>query len=146
MSSIDFGNLAANFGKSGKVWDQGDFNYDGMVNSIDFGLLAENFGKSASGAAVALSQADWAALDPSRPPTGSWPMFLSRQRPACWPWASSACLLAVGGLCRVLDRYLLNLFFVLRGGLCQRRSASSLAEVSTAVCKTSTGTRNGPLR
>ncbi|HEX4054280.1 MAG TPA: PEP-CTERM sorting domain-containing protein, partial [Tepidisphaeraceae bacterium] len=56
-------NMAANFGKSGKVWDQGDFNYDGTVNSIDFGLLAGNFGKSVGGGAVAISSADWAALD-----------------------------------------------------------------------------------
>ncbi|HEX4056060.1 MAG TPA: glycosyl hydrolase 53 family protein [Tepidisphaeraceae bacterium] len=63
VNSVDFGNMAANFGKSGTVWDQGDFDYDGVVNSIDFGLLAANFGKSASGADVELSSSDWAALD-----------------------------------------------------------------------------------
>jgi beta-glucanase (GH16 family) len=46
VNSVDFGDLAANFGKSSKTWDQGDFNYDGTVNSVDFGLLAGNFGKS----------------------------------------------------------------------------------------------------
>ena len=34
-----------------------------MVNSVDFGLHASNFGKSASGAEVAMSAADWVALD-----------------------------------------------------------------------------------
>jgi len=65
VNSVDFGILAANFGKSGKSSDQGNFNYNasGVVNSVDFGLLAENFGKSASGSAVQLTQADWAALD-----------------------------------------------------------------------------------
>jgi autotransporter-associated beta strand protein len=63
VNSSDFGIFAANFGSSGKVWDQGDFNYDGTVNSVDFGMLAGNFGKSASGGAVAVSSADWAALD-----------------------------------------------------------------------------------
>ncbi|HEX4054734.1 MAG TPA: PEP-CTERM sorting domain-containing protein [Tepidisphaeraceae bacterium] len=41
----------------------GDTNLDGTVNSIDFGLLAANFGKSASGTTVALPSIDWAALD-----------------------------------------------------------------------------------
>lgn len=63
VNSVDFGNFAANFGKSHKTWDQGDFTYDGVVNSIDFGLLAANFGHSAGGAAVALASSDWAALD-----------------------------------------------------------------------------------
>ena len=83
---MDFGNLAANFGKSGKVWDQGDLNYDGVVNSVDFGLLAGNFGKSASGAAVALSSADWAAWTPLPPPTACWRMSLNRSMPAPWAW------------------------------------------------------------
>ena len=61
--SVDFGILAANFGQSGKVWDQGDFAYTGTVNSVDFGLLAANFGDSASGTAVVVTQANWAALD-----------------------------------------------------------------------------------
>ena len=63
VNSVDFGILAANFGQSGKVWDEGDFTYSGVVNSVDFGLLAANFGQSTSGAAVNLSSADWAALD-----------------------------------------------------------------------------------
>ncbi|HEX4054755.1 MAG TPA: polysaccharide lyase family protein [Tepidisphaeraceae bacterium] len=63
VNSIDFGNLAANFGQSAKTWDQGDFDYDGTVNSIDFGLLAGNFGKSVGSNADVVSAADWAALD-----------------------------------------------------------------------------------
>jgi autotransporter-associated beta strand protein len=63
VNSIDFGNLAANFGKSGKIWGLGDFNYDGTVNSLDFGLLAGNFGKSVGSAADVAGSADWAALD-----------------------------------------------------------------------------------
>ena len=36
-------------------WDQGDFNYDGIINGIDFGELAANFNKGAGGAQVGLS-------------------------------------------------------------------------------------------
>jgi hypothetical protein len=54
VNSIDFGTIAADFGKQVSGWDLGDFNYDGVVNSIDFGDLAVNFGKSASSASVAL--------------------------------------------------------------------------------------------
>ncbi|MGA2442332.1 MAG: hypothetical protein ABSH08_15370, partial [Tepidisphaeraceae bacterium] len=42
-------------------WDQGDFNYDGLVNAADFTDLAANFNQSASGADV--SAGDVAALD-----------------------------------------------------------------------------------
>jgi hypothetical protein len=63
VNSLDFGNFAANFGKSGKTWEQGDFTYDGVVNSIDFGLLAENFGHSVTGASVTLAASDWESLD-----------------------------------------------------------------------------------
>ncbi|HEX4053705.1 MAG TPA: PEP-CTERM sorting domain-containing protein, partial [Tepidisphaeraceae bacterium] len=82
-------NMAANFGKSGKVWDQGDFNYDGTVNSIDFGLLAGNFGKSVGGGAVAISSADWAALDAFAAANGLM---------ADVPEPASAALFAVAGL------------------------------------------------
>jgi hypothetical protein len=44
------GILAANFNKGVTGWDQGDFNYDNVVNGIDFGELAANFNKGASGA------------------------------------------------------------------------------------------------
>ena len=45
------------------AWDEGDFNYDGVVNGSDFGALAANFGQQASGAAVELPASDWVALD-----------------------------------------------------------------------------------
>ncbi|HEX4053872.1 MAG TPA: NF038122 family metalloprotease [Tepidisphaeraceae bacterium] len=99
VNSVDFGNLAANFGKSGKVWDQGDLDYNGTVNSIDFGLLAGNFGKSASGANVELSQGDWAALDAFAAANGLL---------ADVPEPSSAALAVLVGLC-----------------VCARRSRSS---------------------
>ncbi|HEX4055795.1 MAG TPA: glucoamylase family protein [Tepidisphaeraceae bacterium] len=54
VNSIDFGIMAANFGKSVNSWDHGDFNYDGVVSSIDFGLLSANFGKQSSAAPVVL--------------------------------------------------------------------------------------------
>src|SRR5688572_25461923 len=41
----DFNALAANFGQSGRTWEQGDFTEDGTVNLSDFNLLAANFGK-----------------------------------------------------------------------------------------------------
>ena len=41
----DFNALAANFGQTGRSWEQGDFNEDGTVNLSDFNLLAANFGK-----------------------------------------------------------------------------------------------------
>jgi autotransporter-associated beta strand protein/T5SS/PEP-CTERM-associated repeat protein len=63
VNSIDFGTMAANFGKSGNTWDQGDFDYNGTINSIDFGLLAGNFGKSLGSAGDVVTAADWAALD-----------------------------------------------------------------------------------
>jgi autotransporter-associated beta strand protein len=63
VNSIDFGILAANFGKSNRQWDSGDFNYDGTVDSIDFGALADNFGKSAGSNASVVTSSDWSALD-----------------------------------------------------------------------------------
>ncbi|MGD0768688.1 MAG: PEP-CTERM sorting domain-containing protein, partial [Tepidisphaeraceae bacterium] len=53
--------LAANFNQPVTGWDQGDFNYDGLVNAADFTDLAANFNQSDSGAAV--SAGDVAALD-----------------------------------------------------------------------------------
>ena len=46
VDTIDFNNLAANFGASNKSWLQGDFNYDGTADTIDFNLLASNFGQT----------------------------------------------------------------------------------------------------
>jgi hypothetical protein len=36
--------LATNFGKTGKFWSDGDFNFDGTVNTSHFTALAGNFG------------------------------------------------------------------------------------------------------
>jgi len=47
-------------GTSTTGWDQGDFNYDGLVNAADFNALAANFNQGVSGAA---SAGDVAALD-----------------------------------------------------------------------------------
>jgi hypothetical protein len=43
----DFNLLAANFGKSGMTFNQGDFTGDGKVDLLDFNILAANFGKTA---------------------------------------------------------------------------------------------------
>ncbi|MGD0141503.1 MAG: PEP-CTERM sorting domain-containing protein, partial [Tepidisphaeraceae bacterium] len=48
------------FNQSITGWDQGDFNYDGLVNATDFNELAANFNQGVSGAA---SAGDVAALD-----------------------------------------------------------------------------------
>ena len=45
VNLTDFNALAANFGQSGRTWEQGDFSEDGTVNLVDFNLLAANFGK-----------------------------------------------------------------------------------------------------
>jgi hypothetical protein len=50
--------VAANFNKGVTGWDQGDFNYDNVVDGRDFGDLAANFNKGASGAAV-----EWAQIE-----------------------------------------------------------------------------------
>ncbi len=44
----DFNILAANFGKTGQTWSQGNYDYsaDGTVTITDFNILAANFGKS----------------------------------------------------------------------------------------------------
>ncbi len=52
--------LASNFGGTDRVWSQGDFNYDGLVNLADFKRLASNFGLSATGTTV--TPEDWSAL------------------------------------------------------------------------------------
>jgi hypothetical protein len=51
----DFNILASNFGKSGRLFSQGDFNYDGQVTLQDFNLLASRFGQSVAPAAAAAS-------------------------------------------------------------------------------------------
>jgi autotransporter-associated beta strand protein len=63
VNGSDFSILAANFGKGVTNWDQGNFLYGSSVNGSDFSALAANFGQGDSGAAVAVSPADIAALD-----------------------------------------------------------------------------------
>jgi fibronectin-binding autotransporter adhesin len=63
VNGSDFTILAGSLGKSVTAWDKGDFNYDGVVNATDFTLLIGNLGKSATGADVAISAADYAAID-----------------------------------------------------------------------------------
>jgi autotransporter-associated beta strand protein len=63
VNGIDFTILVSSLGKSVSSWDKGDFNNDSVVNGIDFTELVANLGKSASGAAVALPAADYAAID-----------------------------------------------------------------------------------
>jgi len=41
----DLGILAANYGQSGRVWEQGDFNGDGRVDVSDLGILASAYGQ-----------------------------------------------------------------------------------------------------
>lgn len=47
----DLGILAANYGGSGKTWEQGDFNGDGLVDVGDLGILAANYGTGVNGTA-----------------------------------------------------------------------------------------------
>ncbi len=63
VNGSDFSILAANFGLGVTNWDQGNFLYGSSVNGSDFSALAANFGQGDSGAAVAVSPADMAALD-----------------------------------------------------------------------------------
>jgi hypothetical protein len=39
----DSARVGANFNQSGKLWQDGDFNYDGTVNIGDYGLMATNW-------------------------------------------------------------------------------------------------------
>jgi hypothetical protein len=57
---IDFNALAANFGQSGKFWQDGDFNYNGTVDLIDFNALAAQFG--ITGSPEGPTPQDWANL------------------------------------------------------------------------------------
>jgi hypothetical protein len=63
VTGSDFTALVGNLGKSVTRWDQGDFDYDGAVTGSDFTDLVGNLGKSASGAAIQLPAADYAAID-----------------------------------------------------------------------------------
>jgi hypothetical protein len=78
----DFNRLASSFGTTGKVWSQGDFNYDGTVNLNDFNLLAGNFGLAATGPDGPTPQ-DWNALAAAVPePTAAGLLFAAIAMPA----------------------------------------------------------------
>jgi hypothetical protein len=76
VNSDDFNRLASSFGTNGKVWSEGNFNYDalGTVNSDDFNLLAGNFGLSAT--AGGPTPEDWANLAAAVPEPGSMTLLL----------------------------------------------------------------------
>jgi hypothetical protein len=44
----DLGILAANYGGTGKAWEQGDFNNDGVVDVGDLGILAAHYGEGST--------------------------------------------------------------------------------------------------
>jgi hypothetical protein len=46
VNGSDFAILAANFGRTGRTYEQGDLNGDARVDGSDFAILAGNFGKS----------------------------------------------------------------------------------------------------
>ncbi len=46
VNAADLGDLAANWGQSGRTWTQGDFGGDGQVNAADLGDLAANWGQT----------------------------------------------------------------------------------------------------
>ncbi len=46
VNAADLGDLAANWGQSGRSWTQADFGGDGQVNAADLGDLAANWGKT----------------------------------------------------------------------------------------------------
>ena len=50
VDGADFLVLYANFGKPGRVWEQGDFDSDGDVDFVDYQVLGLNFGKTAPAA------------------------------------------------------------------------------------------------
>lgn len=45
----DFFAIAANFGQTGRLWHQGDFNLDGLVDARDFDLLSYHWGTGVTG-------------------------------------------------------------------------------------------------
>jgi len=46
VNTLDFNILAFNFGAGGRVFSQGDFNYDTLVTSDDFNLFVSQYGKT----------------------------------------------------------------------------------------------------
>ncbi|MDB5325059.1 MAG: C-terminal target protein [Phycisphaerales bacterium] len=63
--TVDFNDFLAlqnNFGQSATRFDQGNFNYDGVTDFNDFLALQNNFGQSVTGATVAFSNLQVAAI------------------------------------------------------------------------------------
>jgi hypothetical protein len=56
VDGADFLILYANFGKSNRVWEQGDFDGDMDVDFVDYQLLGLNVGKTASAAGAAVDE------------------------------------------------------------------------------------------
>lgn len=54
VNTLDFNELAGDFGQSNRFWEDGDFNYDGFVNSVDFNALIGGYGHQVAIAAPAL--------------------------------------------------------------------------------------------
>ncbi len=98
VNGSDFSILAANFGKGLTNWDQGNFLYGSSVNGSDFSALAANFGQGDSGADVAVSPADIAALDAFAISNGlPLPVIDAVPEPAC----AMTMVMAISGiLCR----------------------------------------------
>ncbi len=73
----DFNALAANFGQSGRTWQQADFTYDGQVTLDDFNALAANFGMEEL--ARDPTPEDWSALASAipEPATALWAVPLT---------------------------------------------------------------------
>jgi hypothetical protein len=92
VNGADFSILAANFGQGYTNWDQGNFLFTPAVNGADFSALAHNFGQGVNLGAVAVSQADVAALDAFASANGlAMPDFATVPEPA------SAALLLIAG-------------------------------------------------
>jgi hypothetical protein len=50
----DLATLGQNWNGTGKVWSQGDFNYDGTVNLSDLATLGQHWNQSIAGFSMAL--------------------------------------------------------------------------------------------
>ena len=95
VNGSDFSILAANFGQGYTNWDQGNFLFTPAVNGTDFAALAANFGQGDSGADVAVSQADIAALDSFAIANGlPLPTITAIPEPACLAMLAAAGLAA----------------------------------------------------
>jgi hypothetical protein len=85
VNGTDFAILAANFGRTGRTFAQGDLTGDGRVDGSDFAILAGNFGKSVPPPAAppAAFAADKPAVkaDAGAPPLGAPTRRVLQKRP-----------------------------------------------------------------